>query len=142
MHYDVIYKITTVVSMLWLAERRVCMRVCKHGYDIKMFCFSPANHIWKFENLKSFLVQNSTSLYPIPHWLKLGKSLQTCYFNFFVVEVLRGSDLRAKLSLLKWQLLPRLQDFATLKNFSFNQRRNEEFCGLSRGSKFYVKAIL
>ena len=40
------YKITKIVRALWLAERRVCMRVCKHGCDVKMFCFPRAN-IWK-----------------------------------------------------------------------------------------------
>ena len=34
-------------------ERRVCMRVCKHGCDVKIFCFSRANHI--STNLKKFL---------------------------------------------------------------------------------------
>ena len=38
---------------LWLAERSVCMRVCKHGCDVKMFCFSRANHA--STNLKTFL---------------------------------------------------------------------------------------
>ena len=38
-----IYKITKIVRALWLAERSLCMRVCKHGYGIKMFCFSRAN---------------------------------------------------------------------------------------------------
>ena len=28
--YMYIYKITKIVRALWLAERRVCMRVCKH----------------------------------------------------------------------------------------------------------------
>ena len=32
-----IYKITKMVRALWLAERRVCMRVCKHGCDVKNF---------------------------------------------------------------------------------------------------------
>ena len=31
-----IYKI---VHTLWLAERRVGMRVCKHGWDVKIFAF-------------------------------------------------------------------------------------------------------
>ena len=29
--YIYTYKITKIVRALWLAERRVCMRVCKHG---------------------------------------------------------------------------------------------------------------
>ena len=49
----VIYKITKIVRALWLAERSVCMRVCKHGCGIKMFCFSRANHV--STNLKKFL---------------------------------------------------------------------------------------
>ena len=58
------------------------MRVCKHGCDIKMFCFSHANHT--SSNLKSFLVQNSTSfLYlPIPSLAETWKSWQTSCVNF------------------------------------------------------------
>ena len=49
------------MHVLWLAERRVCMRVCKHGCDIKMFCFSRTNHA--STNLKKvFLLKTSTSL--------------------------------------------------------------------------------
>ena len=54
------YKITKIVHALWLAERSVCMRVCQHGCDVKMFCFQvliTQARIWK-----SFWVQNSTSL--------------------------------------------------------------------------------
>ena len=47
-----IYKITKIVRALWLAERRVCMRVCKHGCGVNMFCFSRANHA--STNLKKF----------------------------------------------------------------------------------------
>ena len=46
------YKITKIVRALWLAERSVCMRVCKHGCGVKMFCFSRANHA--STNLKTF----------------------------------------------------------------------------------------
>ena len=48
-----IYKITKIVRALWLAERRVCMRVCKHGSGFKVFCFSRANHASR--DLKNFL---------------------------------------------------------------------------------------
>ena len=41
------YKITKIVRALWLAERSVCMRVCKHGCGIKLFGFSHANHASK-----------------------------------------------------------------------------------------------
>ena len=49
-HY---YKITKILRALWLAERSVCMRVCKRGCGVKMFCFSRANHV--STNLKKFL---------------------------------------------------------------------------------------
>ena len=42
-----------IVCALWLTERRVCIRVCKHGCDVKMFCFSRTNHV--STNLKKFL---------------------------------------------------------------------------------------
>ena len=38
------YKITKIVRALWLAERSVCMRVCKYGCGVKLFGFSRANH--------------------------------------------------------------------------------------------------
>ena len=46
------YKITKIVRALWLAERSVCMRVCKHGCGVKLFGFSRANHA--STNLKKF----------------------------------------------------------------------------------------
>ena len=46
------YKITKIVCALWLAERSVCMTVCKHGCGAKLFCFSRANHT--STNLKMF----------------------------------------------------------------------------------------
>ena len=47
------YKITNIVRTLWLAERRVCMRVCKHGCGVKMFCFSRANALtWEIVTKK------------------------------------------------------------------------------------------
>ena len=60
------YKITKIVGALWLAERSVCMRVCKHGCDVRCFAFRALitqARIWK-----RFSDQNSTSsLYlPIP----------------------------------------------------------------------------
>ena len=52
-HIGPFYKITKIVRGLWLAERRVCMRVCKYGCGVKMLCFSRANHA--STNLKKFL---------------------------------------------------------------------------------------
>ena len=31
--------ITKIVHTLWWTKSHVCMRVCKHGWDVKMFCF-------------------------------------------------------------------------------------------------------
>ena len=53
MRIIIIFKITKIVRALWLGERIVCMRVCKHGCDVKMFCFSRANQASR--NLKKFL---------------------------------------------------------------------------------------
>ena len=49
---NLFYKITKIVRELWLAERSVCVRVCKHGCGVKAFCFSHANHTSM--NLKRF----------------------------------------------------------------------------------------
>ena len=48
----IVYKITKTVRAHWLAERSVCMRVCKHGCGVKLFGFSRANHV--STNLKTF----------------------------------------------------------------------------------------
>ena len=56
-----VYKITKIVRALWLAEKRVCMLVCKHGCDIKMFCFSRANHA--SANLKKVLSWKTRQVY-------------------------------------------------------------------------------
>ena len=41
---------------------RVCIRACKHGCDVKMFCFSRANHA----STNLIWVENSTSLLYLP----------------------------------------------------------------------------
>ena len=51
--YIFIYKITKIVHTLGLAKRSVCVRVCKDGCDVKMFCFSHADHA--STNVKKFL---------------------------------------------------------------------------------------
>ena len=81
---EINYKITKIVRALWLAERRVCIRVCKHGCDIKMFCFWCANHA--STNLKKVLSWKPRKVYfihPFPRRLKLGKSLERCCVIFF-----------------------------------------------------------
>ena len=43
-----------VARSLWLAEWRVPLRVCKHGYDVKIFCFSRTTY-HASTNWKTFL---------------------------------------------------------------------------------------
>ena len=122
------YKTTKIVHALWLAERSVCLRVCKHGCDVKMFCFSRVNH-----------VQNSTSfLYlPIPlsaeSWkIFTNKLCQFCFrlsWHFKREKSVFWKHLFAKQELITRAKL-RVQDFATGKNFSFNQCHNKAFCVL------------
>ena len=38
------FTLCKIVRALWLAERSVCMRVCKHGCGVKLFGCSRANH--------------------------------------------------------------------------------------------------
>ena len=142
-----IYKITKVVRALWLAERSVCMMVCKNGCDVKMF-FSCANYA--STNLKKFLswkLWQVYFIYPFLRRLSLGKFLQTSFVNFFfaLADILSeknlyfGKHLFAKQELITRARL-RVQDFATGKNFSFNQCHNKEFCVFSRES-YLIKAI-
>ena len=86
--YMHIYKLTKIVRALWLAERRVCMRVCKRGCDVKMSCFSLANHTSR--NLKKVLSWKTCQvnfIYPFTRRLKLGKYLETCSVNLFSLEL-------------------------------------------------------
>ena len=70
--------------MLRLAESRVCMRVCKRGYDVKVFRSSRANHaVMNLKKIFEMKTRQAYFIYPaFPHWLKLGKSLQPCCVNF------------------------------------------------------------
>ena len=64
------------------------MRVCKHGCDVKIFCFLRANHA--STNLKKGLelkILTSLLYYPFPRRLKLEKSLETFCVNFFSLEL-------------------------------------------------------
>ena len=52
----IVYKITKIVRALWLAERSVCMRVCKHGCDLRCFAFHALiaqARIWKVLVIKT-----------------------------------------------------------------------------------------
>ena len=65
------YKIAKIVRALSLAESRVCMKVCKHGYDVKIFCFSRAN-------LKKFLSSKQDKVTLFTHSF-LGWNLENLY---------------------------------------------------------------
>ena len=127
-----IYKITQIVRALWLAERRVCMRVYKHGCYVKMFYFSRANHA--STNLKKVLSwkirRQVYFIYPFPCRLKLGKSLQTCCVNFFfawadILNAYFEKHLFCK-TRTDYTYKLRVQDFATGNNLSFNQLSKQE----------------
>ena len=127
------YKITKIVCALWLAERHVCMRVCKHDCDVKMFCFSRANH--ESTNLKKVLswkTRKAYLIYPFPRRLKLEKSLERCCVNFFRSSwhFKQEKPVFWKASFCKtktdYAYKLRVQDFATGKNFSFNQCSKQE----------------
>ena len=78
------YKITKIPHALWLAEKSVCMTVCKKGFDVKMFCFFHAYHT--STNLKKVFELKTQQVYFISPFLcrlKLEKSLQTSSVNFF-----------------------------------------------------------
>ena len=106
---------------LWLVERRVCIRVCKHGCDVKMFCFSPANQAWIGKN---FWVGNSTSLLYLP----IHSSAETwkIFTNMLCEFFLRLSWHFKREKSVFWTAhfmqnknwLTRVQDFATGKNSS------------------------
>ena len=133
------YKITKIVGALWLARKRVCMSVCNHGCDFKMFCFSRANHATT--NLKKFLVENSTSILylPIPSsaetWKIITKHAVSISFSVNW-HFKREKSVFWKTSLSQKKNWWRVKDFVfktsctrlrDYENFSFNQCHNKEF---------------
>ena len=108
------------------------MRVCKHGCGVKLFGFSRANHasanLKKSSIDREFKTQKVYFIYPFLRRLKLGKSLQRrcVHFSSLKLTVLSEKNpyfakhLFAKQELITRTRLPG-QDFATSKNFSFNQ---------------------
>ena len=60
------------------------MRVCKHGFDVKMFCFSRANHA--STNLKTFSSSklDKFTLFTIPSSAETWKIVtkKVCQFVF------------------------------------------------------------
>ena len=79
------YKITMIVRTLLLAERSVCMRVCKHGCDMRCFAFCAL--IMQARIWKSFSDQNSTSLLLFTHsfvgWNVENLLIETSCVTFF-----------------------------------------------------------
>ena len=76
-----IHKITKIVCALWLTERSVCMRVCKHGCGVKLFGFSRANHA--STNLKKFSSSKLDKFTLFTHsFVRSGKSLRRRWVNF------------------------------------------------------------
>ena len=64
------------------------MRVRTQGCDVKMFCFLHGNHARM--NLKQVFELKTRQvyfIYPFPHRLKLGKSLQNMLFAFFLLKL-------------------------------------------------------
>ena len=128
------FKITKMVRALWLAERSVCMRVCKHGCGVKMFCFSRANHA--STNLKTFsswkLGKFTLFTHPFVGW-NLENPYKEGVSIFFRLSwhFKRENSVFWKYLLAKQELITRArlrgQDFATGKNFSFNQCHTRSF---------------
>ena len=121
--------------------------ICKHGCDVtKMFCFSWANHT--STNLKKFFsskLNKFTLFKPIPSSAETWKIFtnKLCQFFFFAwTDILGeknpyfGKHLLQNKNWFNTRARVRVQDFATGKNFSFNQCHNEEFCVFSRESYF------
>ena len=82
------YKITKIVRALWLAKRRIFMRVRKHGCDVKMFCFPRANHAsTNLKKVLSWKTRRVYFIYPFPRQLKLEKSLETCWVHLFLLDL-------------------------------------------------------
>ena len=89
----------------------------------------------EFEKVFEFKTRQVYFIYPFLHRLKLGKSLQRKCVNFFFfayADILSekspyfGKHLFAKQELMTRARL-RGQDFATGKNFSFNQCHTKSF---------------
>ena len=143
-HNTCIYKITKIVHAPWLAERRVCMRVCNHGCDIKMFCFPCANHA--STNLKKILSWKTRQvyfIYPFPRRMKLEKSLETCWVHLFLLELtFQATNTRILESIFfakqstdyAYKLC--VQDFATGKNFFFNP------CSKQKSFAFFLGKVV
>ena len=133
---------------------REAMRECEHGCGVKMFCFSvvlskQASKPDEFE--KSFWVENTTSLLLIFTHFPIGWDLENLYkpavaifFHLswhFKNEWFKRKTIITKITTIITYARLRVQDFATCKNFAFNQCHNKEFCNLSLGSSSQIHCI-
>ena len=124
------------------------MRVCKHGCGVKLFGFSRANHAsTNLKNVFEFKTQKVYFIYPFLRRLKLGKSLKRRCVHFSSLKLTVLSEKNpyfAKHLFAKQELITRArlrgQDFATGKNFSFNQCHTKSFAFFSRES--YLKKTI
>ena len=134
-----------MVRALWLAERRVCMRVCKHGCDVKMFCFPRANHA--SPNLKKVLSWKTLQVYFISSSVETWKIFRNVLgqFIFSWADILSeenryfGKHLFFCKTKTDYAYKLRVQDFATGKNFSFNQWFKQESLAFFSGKLFYKR---
>ena len=125
------------------------MRVCKHGCGVKLFGFSRANH--PSTNLKKYSSSkfDTVSLHylPIPSSAETWEIVTKKLSQFFLTQADILSEKNpyfAKHLFAKQELITRArlrgQDFATVKNFSFNQCHTKSFAFFSRES-YFIKAI-
>ena len=129
------HQITKIVRALWLAERTVCMRVCKRGCGVTLFGFSRANHA--STNLKKFssskldkftLFTHSFVGWNLENRYKEGVSIffrLSWHFKREKPVFWRHLFCKTKTDYAYKKL--RVQDFATGKNFSFNQCAKQRF---------------
>ena len=140
-----IYKITKIVRALWLAERSVCMRVCKHGCGVRCFAFRALitqARIWKIfssSKLDKFLLLTHSFVgWNLENRCIEGVSIFLRWSWHFKREKsipYFGKHLFAKQEPITRARL-RGQDFATGKNLSFNQCHTKSF------AFFFGKVIL
>ena len=128
------HQITKIVRALWLAERTVCMRVCKHGSSVKsvkMLCLSRANHA--STNLKTFLSSklDKFTFSSVETWKIVTKKVCQFFFrlswHFKREKPVFWRHLFCKTKTDYAYKKLRVQDFATGKNFSFNQCAKQRF---------------
>ena len=112
-----------------------------------VWLFARLSRKHKFENVFEFKTQKVYFIYPFLRRLKLGKLLQRRCVHFSSLKLTVFSEKNpyfAKHLFAKQELITRArlrgQDFATGKNFSFNQCHTKSFAFFSRES-YFIKAI-